>query len=47
MPRYLLLSRRPGWWHSSQWTRPTFTIEWPVCFTWWYIEECYDNLITE
>ena len=29
-------SRRPGWWHFSQWTRPTFTIEWPVCFTWWY-----------
>ena len=40
-------SRRPGWWHSSQWTCPTFAIEWPVCFTWWYrgIWRQFDNRI--
>ena len=40
-------SRRPGWWHSSQWTRRTFMIEWPVCFTWWYrgIWPQFDNRI--
>jgi hypothetical protein len=38
-------SRRPGWWHSSQWTRPTFTSDPSVSQD--DIEEFDDNLITE